>query len=178
MSKIKGRPTVKKGAEALDATSEIKINPGILPNLLGYKLRIAQISVFKSFIMTFKHLDIRPIQFSIMVIIQANPGLKQSDLSAALAVKRTNMVALLDTLEKRELIKREVSTLDRRAHCLYLTAEGTKFLTEMLEIHDNRERQIEDALGIDGKKQLMELLSKLVAANRTSSGNDDLPDED
>ena len=39
-------------------------------------------------------------------MIENNPGLKQIDVSLALGIKRTNMVALIDILEKRDLVRR------------------------------------------------------------------------
>jgi DNA-binding MarR family transcriptional regulator len=143
------------------AAEETQIDSGILPELLGYNLRRAQIGMFKAFSVAFRSVDIRPTQFSIMVIIEANPGLKQSELSAALLVKRTNMVALLDRLEERGLIRREVSPLDRRAHGLYLTEQGSQFMLHLHEIHRRLEQHLSDLLGADRKADLLHLLRQM-----------------
>ena len=56
-----------------------KLDLGPLPHLLGYALRRAQIAVFADFIAAFEPLGLRPAQFSVLLLIDINPGCKQSD---------------------------------------------------------------------------------------------------
>ena len=64
-------------------------------------LRRAQLIVFQDFFAAFAPFDIRPAQFSVLTVIERNPGLTQSQVAAALGIKRTNFVGMLDELEKR-----------------------------------------------------------------------------
>ena len=42
--------------------------------------------------------DIRPAQFSVLVVIEADPGLSQADLADTLGIERARLVRLLDGL--------------------------------------------------------------------------------
>ena len=52
---------------------------GLLNEHLGYFIRRLQVWVFQDFIRTLAPVDIRPAQYSVLVVIAANPGLSQSD---------------------------------------------------------------------------------------------------
>ena len=82
------------------------IDLGPLPELIGYVLRRAQLVVFQDFFAAFAPFDIRPAQFSVLTVIERNPGLTQSQVAEALGIKRTNFVGMLDELEKRGLAER------------------------------------------------------------------------
>ena len=60
------------------------IDIGPLDNAVGYLLRRAQLAIFDDFIRTFADLGLRPATFSVLVLIDRNPGLNQSEISAAL----------------------------------------------------------------------------------------------
>ena len=97
---------------------------GVLHDHLGYFIRRLQVWVFQDFIRTLAPIDIRPAQYSVLVVIAANPGLSQSDLADRLGIERARLVRLLDKLEKRGLTQRLPSRTDRRSHALRLTRDG------------------------------------------------------
>lgn len=151
-SAIEDKPSADSG--------QVQLGP--LTDLVGYSLRRAQLAVFQDFIIKMKGFELRPAQFSVLAIIQANPGLKQSRVSEALGINRANFVALLDELEKRKLARRAPSPDDRRSNALYLTPKGEAFLEEALRhLQAQHERRLEGVLGETGKRQLLALLQKL-----------------
>jgi len=85
------------------------IDLGPLPELIGYVLRRAQLAVFQDFFGAFAPFDVRPAQFSVLTIIERNPGLTQSQVAEALGIKRTNFVGMLDELEKRGLAREHLA---------------------------------------------------------------------
>src|ERR1700674_4213083 len=101
-----------------------EVDLGPLPDLIGFMLRRAQIAVFKEIFRLFSEVDIRPAQFSVLTVIESNPRLTQSQVSGALGIKRTNFVALLDSLERRGLAERQPAAGDRRSYALHLTENG------------------------------------------------------
>src|SRR5687768_11045878 len=115
---------------ALARTRQTRIDLGPLPGLIGYVLRRAQMVVFQDFFRTFARFGIRPAQFSVLTVIERNPGLRQSEVSAALGIKRTNFVGLLNAIEKRGLAERRPAK-DRRSHALYLTPAGEALMRRM-----------------------------------------------
>lgn len=151
-----GRPSATGGDTA--------INLGYLDGLLGYTLRRAQLAVFQDFIQAMKDFDLRPAQFSVLAIIKANPGLKQSRVSEALGINRANFVALLDELEQRKLARRAPAPGDRRSNALYLTPRGETFLDQAFaHLQQRHERRLDEALGAGDKQQLITLLGRLAA---------------
>lgn len=138
------------------------VSLGLLDNLLGYRLRRAQLSVFQDFLVAMKDFDLRPAQFSVLAIIAANPGLKQSRVSEALGINRANFVALLDELEQRKLARRAPAPGDRRSNALFLTAKGEGFLKDAYRhLVTEHEKRVETVLGSTDKQQLLGLLEKL-----------------
>lgn len=138
-----------------------KIDLGPLPNLLGYALRRAQVSVFADFIATCEPLDLRPAQFSALLLIDANPGCKQSDAADALGIMQPNFVALMDELERRDLARRAPAKTDRRSHALELTDKGRQLLEQARAAVDNHERRVTASLAPQEAKQLFQLLARI-----------------
>ena len=138
------------------------IQLGYLDGLLGYMLRRAQLAVFQDFLVQMKAFDLRPAQFSVLAIIQANPGLKQSRVSEALGINRANFVALLDELEQRKLARRAPAETDRRSNALYLTPQGEAFLEKAFRhLQAHHEHRLDGILGTADKQRLLTLLAKL-----------------
>jgi DNA-binding MarR family transcriptional regulator len=94
-------------------------------------------------------------------VIENNPGLKQIDVSLALGIKRTNMVALIDILEKRGLVRRVTVPSDRRSYALHLTAKGKTFMSKLRARAAQHEDEVSAALGGNGREQLLSQLRLL-----------------
>ncbi|MBZ0140382.1 MAG: MarR family transcriptional regulator [Pseudorhodoplanes sp.] len=138
----------------------IDISP--LPDRIGYMLRRAQLAVFKNFVRCCAEFDIRPGQYAVLTVIENNPGLKQIDVSTALGIKRTNLVALIDLLEQRGFARREPVPADRRSYALHLTAKGKAFMSKLHARVDAHERQVRAALGEDAHDQLLPMMQRLI----------------
>jgi DNA-binding MarR family transcriptional regulator len=138
------------------------IDMGILPSLMGYMLRQGQLFVYHDFFHALASEAIRPPQFSILEVVGKNPGIRPSDVAAAIGVKRANLVPLVTSLEDRGLLTRASAANDRRAQALQLTPEGKLRLehwTTMIQPHENR---LAERLGPNGRAQLLQLLHDLV----------------
>ncbi len=142
-------------ADAEDA--ELDLGP--LPDLIGYVLRRAQVRVFKDFIDTCAELNIRPVIYSILTIIDHNPGARQGAVGAALGIKRSNVVSLINELEERGLARRAPHESDRRSYALHLTPEGKRLLDRLERLVRTHEQRLIDAVGEDGRDRLIELLA-------------------
>lgn len=161
------RPTeTRTGSERLESLTghgkPVDMEP--LVTSVGYQLRRAQLAVFYHFIQCFAEYDIRPAQFSVMVLIDRNPGLNQSEIAAALGIKRTNFVALIDSLDRRGLAMRMSTQSDRRSYALYLTESGKALVQELLRRQAEHEARIIARIGLDGRDTLVELLSDVTSA--------------
>jgi DNA-binding MarR family transcriptional regulator len=131
---------------------------GVLNGHLGYFMRRAQVAVFQDFIRTLSAIDIRPAQYSVLVVIGANRGLSQADVSGLLGIERARLVRLLDRLEKRGLTRRLPSPTDRRSHVLKLTASGQSVLRRAKALAALHEERLLAALGPAHYRTTMEAL--------------------
>jgi DNA-binding MarR family transcriptional regulator len=137
-----------------------QVDLGPLPELIGYVLRRAQLVVFQDFFAAFAPFDIRPAQFSVLTVIERNPGLTQSQVAAALGIKRTNFVGLLNVLETRGLAERRQAR-DKRSYALYLTAEGAALMRRLKPVLKAHESRMVAKVGEDGRAALIALLHEI-----------------
>jgi DNA-binding MarR family transcriptional regulator len=132
-----------------------------LPEHIGYVVRRAQLAIFKDFIQTLAGVDIRPAQYSVLLVIAGNPGLTQAELGRALAIKRANLVGMLNELERRNLARRVAAPGDRRSHALFLTDNGRAMLARFRRLAMLHEKRATRTLGPGEKDILLELLQRV-----------------
>jgi DNA-binding MarR family transcriptional regulator len=153
-----------KTKESDEARGVEKLDLGELPLLSGYMLRRAQFAAFNDFLRFFDDLGVRPVQYAVLTVIDRNPGLKQSQVSEALGIKRANLVAILDALERRQLAKREAVVTDRRSYALRLTDKGVALMKDLRERSREHEQRLAATIGEDGRQQLLKLLHGVIEA--------------
>ena len=151
------RPRRRKQAPARPPEVDI----GALTCLIGYMLRRAQIAVFQDVFRAFSEVGIRPAHFSVLTVIAHNPGRTQSQVAAALGIKRTNFVALIDSLERRGLAERRPAPSDRRSHALHLTDAGRATVRRLNRMVERLEAGMIRRIGRDRRAVLLELLARL-----------------
>ena len=145
-----GRERAKKRRQAIAL--------GALDGHLGYFVRRLQVWIFQDFARTLAAFDMRPAQYSVLVVIEANPGLSQADLALTLGIERARLVRLLDALERRGLTRRQASPVDRRSHALFLTREGQRDLKRIKALAAEHEANLAKRLGADKRGALLAAL--------------------
>jgi DNA-binding MarR family transcriptional regulator len=143
-------PAARPGAAPVDL--------GVLNERLGYFVRRLQVWVFQDFIRRLSRLDLSPAQFSVVVVIGANPGLSQAQLAATLGIERARLVRLLHRLEERGLTERRRSCADGRRHALTLTRAGDRLLAEAARLAEQHEDALRQKLGARRHRLLLETL--------------------
>jgi len=134
------------------------LHQGALPELLGYRLRLAQQVVFRDFAASVQGLS--PGRVGLLILIDANPGVTQSRLAEAARRDRSTMVGVLDQLEVRGLIERRRGQ-DRRTNGLWLTRAGRALLGRALRSIARHERRIASRLSAADRRRLLELLGRI-----------------
>jgi DNA-binding MarR family transcriptional regulator len=161
--KVPNRNTLPDTAERPgQVASDGGIDMGILPSLMGYMLRQGQLFVYQDFFQALAAEAIRPPQFSILEVVNQNPGIRPSDVAAAIGIKRANLVPLVSALETRGFLTRSSAEKDRRAQSLHLTPEGQARLTHWRSLIQPHEDRLAERLGPNGRTQLLQLLHDLV----------------
>ena len=132
------------------------LKPGVLPGLLGYRLRLAQQAVFRDFARAIP--EASPGRAGILFLIEANPGVTQSRLAQAVGLERSTLVGVLHGLEG--LVERRRGE-DRRTNGLWLTRNGRALVVSLklrIRVH---ERRVAARLTAAERAQLLVLLEKL-----------------
>ena len=135
---------------------------GELSELLGYALKRAQLKVFEDFLRCVAPLQLTPAQFSVLLLLDRNPGRNQTEIANTLGILRPNFVAMLDGLESRELCARIRSTNDRRSHIVVLTDKGRAVLARAKNLVAIRhEARLNELLGPANRAALLEMLATI-----------------
>jgi len=135
---------------------------GELSELLGYSLKRAQLKVFEDFLRCVAPLQLTPAQFSVLLLLDKNPGRNQTEIANTLGILRPNFVAMLDGLESRELCARMRSTNDRRSHILVLTDKGRAVLARAKKlVATKHEARLNELLGPASRAALLEMLATI-----------------
>jgi DNA-binding MarR family transcriptional regulator len=131
---------------------------GKLNGHLGYFLRRLQIEVFKDIIGALTAYNIRPGQYSVLTLIEHNPGRSQADIGKALSIERAALAKMLHELEDRNWVQRLPAANDARSHSLFLTADGKNSLLRIDALADEHEQRIARLVGKKRWHELMRLL--------------------
>jgi DNA-binding MarR family transcriptional regulator len=137
------------------------VSVGVLNEHLGYFMRRAQVWIFNDFIRTLSEIEIRPAQYSVLVVIGENPGLSQSDLARTLGIERARLVHMLDLLGKRGWTERQPAPSDRRSHALFLTRDGQKMLRKAKALAAEHEAHLTERLGAANRKLMLDLMREV-----------------
>ena len=136
---------------------------GPLNGHVVFNLRRAQSAVFADFVASLARLDLRPAQYTLLEVVDAHPGLRQSDAAETLGIEKANFVSLVHGLERRGLLRRSRSAVDRRAYALHLGAAGARLLKRARGLHHAHESRLAARLGAKGRDDLLGLLTRLAA---------------
>src|ERR1700743_135550 len=149
--------------EAADAASEGgALQLGELSELLGYSLKRAQLKVFEDFLRCVAPLQLTPAQFSVLLLLDRNPGRNQTEIANTLGILRPNFVEMQNRLESRDLCTRMRSPNDRRSHILVLTDKGRAVLPRAKKlVAAKHEARLHELLGPANRAALLGMLSTI-----------------
>jgi DNA-binding MarR family transcriptional regulator len=138
-----------------------KLDLGHLNLHLGYFVRRLQVMIFEDFISTLASMRLRPAQYSVLLLIEANPGSSQAAIGRALNIERARLARLLHDLEARRWIERRSANGDGRSHALFLVADGVKALARSKKLAERHEARMTELLGVKRRISLLEQLKDL-----------------
>jgi DNA-binding MarR family transcriptional regulator len=147
----------------VQAGGPTSIELGRLENSLGYRLRVAQLRIFGAFSEVASAHELTPSQFAVLLLIEANPGIKQIELAEVLDLDRSSVLRLVDRCEAAKLVRRGSSKADRRIAPPVLTARG-RALLEKLEPAVARKEAAASGLTRAERSTLARLLKRIATA--------------
>lgn len=141
-----------------------------LTHLVGYAASRAAISMRRVFAQNFAPLDLKVVEFSILMLVAANPKVNQKQLGQALDISAPNMAVTLDRLVERGWVERVRSTQDRRAMHIHLTPSGAELVERAEKIAATMENPALRALSAAERALLIELLMKVATGKAGKRG--------
>ena len=103
-------------------------------------------------------------RMALAVIEGAGEPLEPGVIAERLIITAGSMTSMLDTLEKRGLVRRMPHPTDRRKLLVDITDDGIAIMDELLPSLHHRERVvIEAALGASEQRALLSMLAKIQA---------------
>jgi DNA-binding MarR family transcriptional regulator len=148
--------------DELDGTAEkADISLGALEKSGGFLLRIAQLSAFDRFFEIYGETDIRISEFTVLLALAENPGIRQGVLADVLKIKWSNMTKLVRALEDRGLVARHVAHDDRRSVLLSVTDEGRRQVEESAQKMYRSDREALSMLDETEHAELLRLTRKI-----------------
>src|SRR3954465_6015487 len=143
------------------------LDHGRMRQILGYNLAQAAIPSLKIFS---KHIgepfQLRRLDFTILMLIAANPPVPQRQMSLALDVAAPRLTLVCDKLVERGLITRTRSEDDRRKQTIALTRKGAALVKKAERIADGMESELLGHLDESERTQLFQLLEKVARHRR------------
>jgi DNA-binding MarR family transcriptional regulator len=134
---------------------------GGLAGSATYLLSTVGFEVSQRFRSMLEPLGLEPRQFALLRFVAGSEGQSQQALGDALGIPKSRMVALVDDLEERGLVERRLRPDDRRARALYVTPEGSRCLSEAMEVATAHESYVRERLSAGEHRQLVDLLRRL-----------------
>jgi len=106
-------------------------------------------------------LGLKPSDAGIIRLLESSAGMSQQDLASSLRIHPSRLVAVVDDLEGRGLVKRLENVEDRRTYALHLTAKGRAKSADLGRIAQEHNEALCEGLKPEERATLAELLSRI-----------------
>jgi DNA-binding MarR family transcriptional regulator len=114
--------------------------------------------------------DLTPVQFAALYVAAARPGLDQASLASAIAFDRATTGGVIDRLEAKGLLRREMAKGDRRSRLIYAQPAGIEMIQRALPAVRKVQEIILQGLSEQEKITFGRLARKALAGAGTPSG--------
>jgi DNA-binding MarR family transcriptional regulator len=161
-------PGKRKPRPASETAAPAPINLGWLGGTVGFYLRTAQEAAFQAYSRKANGADARPWRFAVLALIDANSGLTQGELAAALRRNTSSLTPVLDDLCRQGYVSRERLETDRRTYALKLTPKGKAAEAKLMASAIAHERDIDRIVGADRAKfvRILKSLAEVLAQTK------------
>ena len=132
-----------------------------IDGLVGYHLRRRSSAMAVEYARAAGPDRLRPVLVLMLELIDANPGINQTELGDVLGIQRANMVPLVSQLIDRDLIVRQRSASDGRKLTLELSPSGRTALEAGKWLIEDHERRMTARLTPAERELLITMLRRI-----------------
>lgn len=155
------KQTTPKSTKPQQEVSTVSDAP--LRQFMGYHIKRAFNVIQADLSNVLQQFELRMVSYSVLVLVVENPGIRQSQLSDALAIERPNLVVIIDELESRELIVRDRLLTDRRAYLLQATLAGRRLCDKAFKAVSSHEQVLFEGIDDETRSSIVEAMQHLQA---------------
>jgi len=138
------------------------LDPRTLPGHLARRVQQLAVALF---VQEVGDLGLTPVQYSALQTIANQPGIDQKTLAATIGYDTSTIAGVIDRLEARGLVARQVSPADRRAKLLTPTEEGSQALSAVVPPMLRAQDRLLDPLTATERKEFMRMMRVVIEAN-------------
>ena len=153
--------TKTSAAAAVHSGASESISDVSLRSFAGYSMKRTFNVVKADLARVLEPYGLRMMTFTALILIVDNPDLSQTQLAGALAIERSNLVTIIDDLEKNGWIARNPAPNDRRTHALRATRAGRELLEKAFAAARAHEETLLAGLDDSEKSTLFSALRKI-----------------
>jgi DNA-binding MarR family transcriptional regulator len=132
-----------------------------LQTMLGFQLRRTSVALISALAEDLAPLGLKPSEATLIMLVAANPGCTQSQLSRALRAKPANLVPLINALAAIGAIERAAGR--GRAIELSLSARGEALHVKLLVAFERNEAVIARYIPEDRRDETIAVLRRICA---------------
>lgn len=109
---------------------------------INYLLTISQSEVFKEMSASLAEHDITPVQCGVLNCIHKQGLTTPAEIATALHLENSSISGVLSRMEKKKLITREISTVDRRQIQVNMTDKSRALMDKLMVAVDSTDRKV------------------------------------
>lgn len=150
--------------------------PAVVEQFPGYELSIGEVflslamaydTIASHFGRRFGRYGLSLPSFNLLMVVNSPSyratGCPMSQIGELLLVSKANVTGLVDSLERKALVKRTDADYDRRVKLVRITPKGAALLAKLLPGHLTEVHRVMSGLGRADRLSLRDLLRKLQA---------------
>ncbi len=105
---------------------------------------------------------ITPVMYSVLSVLEKSGPIDQTTLAQSVAIDKTNMADVLERLRKNGLVRRRISSRDRRVRLTALTDKGTELLDRVDAKAERAHVRTLGGLSNNEQAAIMALMKKII----------------
>ena len=144
-----------------------RLDPQTLPGHFARRLQQLAVALFNEEV---AELGLTPVQYVSLHTICKQPGIDQKTLAQTISYDPATIGGVIDRLESRGLVVRNMSPQDRRVRMISPTAEGLQILRKVVPSMLRAQDRLLEPLAASERKEFMRMMGVLIEKHASVDG--------